>query len=100
VRTSKGAGIESGDGFVMSNSTSTSSAFIIEVQSRTAGIVVRDGCVFRFHAATFDFNELDGRDFLSPGEAHKAAIRHVAAQAVVRAGRLAGAALGLTARTR
>jgi hypothetical protein len=73
-------------------SNSSSSAFIIEVHSRAAGIVVRDGRVFRFHAATHDFNELDGRDFRSPGEAHKAAIQHVSAQAGVRAKRPAGAA--------
>jgi hypothetical protein len=92
LRTSKGAGIEPGDGFVMSNFNSSSSAFIIEVHSRAAGIVVRDGRVFRFHAATHAFNELDGRDFRTPGEAHKAAIRHVAAQAGIRAGRSAAAA--------
>jgi hypothetical protein len=68
-------------------SNSSSSAFIIEVQSQAAGIVVRDGGVFRFHAATHAFNELDGRDFRSPGEAHKAAIRHVTAQAASRASR-------------
>lgn len=83
MRTAKGADTESGDGFVMS------SAFIIEVQSLAAGIVVRDGHVYRFHAATHDFNGLDGRDFSTPGEAHKAAIRHLAAQAGSRTGRAA-----------
>jgi hypothetical protein len=53
-----------------------SSAFIIEVRSRAAGIVVRDGRFFRFHAATHEFNGLDGRGFNSPGDAQKAAIRH------------------------
>uniref|UniRef100_Q07VR4 Uncharacterized protein n=1 Tax=Rhodopseudomonas palustris (strain BisA53) TaxID=316055 RepID=Q07VR4_RHOP5 len=70
-----------------------SNAFIIEVHSRAAGIVVRDGHGFRFHAATRDFSGLDGRDFGTPGEAHKAAIRHVAAaQAGGRASRSAGLA--------
>ena len=55
-----------------------STAFIIEVQSQAAGIVVRDGRSYRFHAASHDFNVLDGRDFRSPGEAHKAALRHLA----------------------
>jgi hypothetical protein len=63
-----------------------SDAFIIEVQSRAAGIVVRDGRFFRFHAATQDFNGLDGRGFSSPGEAQKAAIRHAADTASPRAG--------------
>ncbi len=58
--------------------SSTSHAFIIEVRSRTAGIVVRDGRQFRFHAATHDFNGLEGRDFSSPGHAQKAAVRHAA----------------------
>lgn len=62
-----------------------SNAFIIEVQSRAAGIVVRDGRSFRFHAASHDFNDLDGRDFRTPGEAHKAAMRHVATRATARA---------------
>ena len=55
-----------------------SSAFIIEVRSRAAGIVVRDGRYFRFHAATHDFDGLDGRGFRSASEAHKAASRHAA----------------------
>ena len=63
---------EPGDGFVMST------AFIIEVKSHAAGIVVRDGRAYRFHAASHDFNPLDGREFRSPGEAHKAALRHLA----------------------
>lgn len=51
-------------------------AFIIEVKSRAAGIVVRDGRCYRFHAAEHDFNALDGRGFSSPGEAQKVARRH------------------------
>jgi hypothetical protein len=71
----------------------SSTAFIIEVQSRAAGIVVRDGRSFRFHAASHDFNVLDGRDFRSPGEAHKAALRHVAALASARNARPVSAAV-------
>ncbi|NVN85669.1 MAG: hypothetical protein HXX15_06220 [Rhodopseudomonas sp.] len=63
-----------------------SHAFIIEVKSQAAGIVVRDGRFFRFHAATHDFNGLDGRGFSSPGEAQKAAIRHAAELATTRVG--------------
>jgi hypothetical protein len=56
-----------------------SHAFIIEVNSRAAGIVVRDGRGFRFHAATEDFSGLEGQGFRSPGDAQKAALRHVEA---------------------
>ncbi len=52
-----------------------STAYIIEIHSRAAGIVVRDGRGFRFHAATDDFTALDGQDFRSAGDAHKAALR-------------------------
>ena len=72
LQTRKAPASEPGDGFVMST------AFIIEVQSHAAGIVVRDGRAYRFHAASHDFNPLDGREFRSPGEAHKAALRHLA----------------------
>ncbi|WP_420132993.1 hypothetical protein [Rhodopseudomonas sp.] len=56
---------------------SASSAFIIEVNSRAAGIVVRDGRGFRFHAATDDFTALEGQGFRSAGDAQKAALRLV-----------------------
>jgi hypothetical protein len=52
-----------------------SHAFIIEVNSRAAGIVVRDGRGFRFHAASEDFSGLEGQGFRSPGDAQKAASR-------------------------
>jgi len=55
-----------------------SHAFIIEVNSRAAGIVVRDGRGFRFHAASDDFSGLEGQGFRSPGDAQKAALRHAA----------------------
>ncbi|MFZ5738875.1 hypothetical protein BJ123_10383 [Rhodopseudomonas thermotolerans] len=54
-----------------------SHAFIIEVDSRAAGIVVRDGRSFRFHSACDDFSGLEGQGFRSPGDAQKAAVRHL-----------------------
>ena len=49
-----------------------SKAFVIEIRSRTAGIVVQDGPYYRFHAATHEYNSLEGRDFRSPRQAEKA----------------------------
>ena len=56
-----------------------SKAFVIEVRSRAAGIVVHDGRRYRFYAAAHEFNGLEGRDFRSPNDAQKAAIGHIAA---------------------
>jgi hypothetical protein len=56
-----------------------SNAFVIEVRSDAAGIVVRDGRYYRFFAATHEFNDLEGRDFSSPAAAQRAAQQHVAA---------------------
>ncbi len=56
-----------------------SNAFIIEVNSRVAGIVVREGRGFRFHAACGDFIRLEAQQFRSPGDAYKAALRHLEA---------------------
>lgn len=55
-----------------------SKAFIIEVRSRAAGIVVHDGRRYRFYAAAHEFNGLEGRDFRSPSDAQKAAAGHIA----------------------
>ena len=52
--------------------------YIIEVDSEAAGIVVRDGCGFRFFAATRAFNPLEGRFFRSAREAEQAAQRQMA----------------------
>jgi hypothetical protein len=52
-----------------------SDAYVIEVSSRTAGIVVRDGRNFCFHAAHRDFYSLERKTFGSLVAAHKAAIR-------------------------
>ena len=54
-----------------------SNAYIIEVRSAAAGLVVRDGGAFLFFSATGDFAGLDGRAFRNPQDAEKAAIRHV-----------------------
>ena len=53
-------------------------AFMIEVQSDAAGIVVQDGRNYRFFAATVAFNDLEGRDFRSPAAAQRAAQQQVA----------------------
>ena len=54
-----------------------SDSYIIEVHSRTAGIVVRDTekSGYRFFAASHDFNSLEGQYFRSAREAERAAIR-------------------------
>jgi hypothetical protein len=52
-----------------------SDTYIIEVQSKPAGIVVRDKKGFRFFAANHAFNALEGSYFSSAREAEAAAIR-------------------------
>ncbi len=53
-----------------------SKAFVIEVRSDAAGIVVNDGRHYRFFAATYEFNDLEGREFRSPAAAQRAAQQH------------------------
>jgi hypothetical protein len=67
-----GAPVVAGGGVIMPK------AFVIEVRSRTAGIVVHDGRRYRFYAAAHEFNGLEGRDFRSPNDAQKAAVGHMA----------------------
>jgi len=55
-----------------------SHAYVIEVHSETAGIIVRDGRDYCFFAATHDFNALEGLTFPSPKEAEKAVLRYAA----------------------
>ena len=55
-----------------------SKAFVIEVRSNAAGIVVHDGRNYRFFAATYEFNDLEGRDFRSPAAAQRAVQQHLA----------------------
>jgi hypothetical protein len=62
-------GLRNGWRFVMSDS------YIIEVSSRAAGLVVRDGGKFRFFAASSEFAGLEGQSFSNPREAEKAAMR-------------------------
>ena len=57
--------------------------YIIEIRPKSvgvtvqAGIVVRDGQHFRFHAATHTFNSLEGQLFKNPKAAEVAALRHI-----------------------
>jgi hypothetical protein len=50
-----------------------SKAFIIEVESRTAGIVAKDERGYRFFSAEHTFESLDGRQFRSARDAERAA---------------------------
>lgn len=52
-----------------------SHAYVIEVKSKTAGIIVRDGRDYCFFSATRDFNALEGHTFPSRKEAEKAIFR-------------------------
>jgi hypothetical protein len=56
-----------------------SKAFVIEARSESAGIVVHDGRLYRFFAATREFDELEGRDFRSPAAAQRAVLQHMTA---------------------
>ena len=50
-------------------------SYIIEVNSQTAGIVVRDREGYRFFASSHQFNPLEGRIFRNAREAERAARR-------------------------
>jgi len=52
-----------------------SDSYIIEVDSASAGIVVRNPEGFRFFAASDRFNRLEGRVFRNAREAERAAKR-------------------------
>jgi len=52
-----------------------SDTYIIEVFSKTAGIVVRELDGYRFFAATHRFNSLEGQLFRNAREAERAAAR-------------------------
>ena len=49
--------------------------FIVEIWGEPAGIVLKEGNAFRFHAMTRRFFELDGAQFTTPGHARLAAAR-------------------------
>ena len=48
-------------------------AYIIEIESRTAGIVARDAQGYRFFSSDRAFDGLEGREFRSAREAERAA---------------------------
>ena len=52
-----------------------SDSYIIEVGSKTAGIVVRNPEGYRFFAATYRFNALEGLLFRNAREAERVAVR-------------------------
>jgi hypothetical protein len=52
-----------------------SHTYIIEVGSKTAGIVVQNPQGYRFFAATHRFNALEGQLFRNAREAERAAVR-------------------------
>lgn len=49
--------------------------FIVEVWGKLAGVVLKEGGAFRFHAVAPPFRELDGAEFSIPGFARLAAAR-------------------------
>ena len=65
-------------------------SYIIEIRPRSvgvtvqAGIVVRDGRRFRFFAATYAFNGLEGQLFETPKAAEMAVLRHVVRMPIQR----------------
>lgn len=50
-----------------------SNSYVIEVGSRAAGLVVRNGAAFRFFAATHEFQSLEGAEFRTVRAAEAAA---------------------------
>ena len=65
--------------------------YIIEIRPKSvgitvqAGVIVRDGCGFRFFAATNAFTSLEGQLFKNPKAAERAALCRVADIAAPRA---------------
>lgn len=49
--------------------------FVVEIWGQTAGIVLKEGNAFRFHAYARPFFALEGVQFNSPGQARLAAAR-------------------------
>ncbi|MBM3646671.1 MAG: hypothetical protein FJX11_02660 [Alphaproteobacteria bacterium] len=52
-----------------------SEPFIVEVWGKLAGVVLKEGDAFRFHAMASPFLALDGAAFAKPGLARLAAAR-------------------------
>ena len=57
-----------------------SEPFIVEIWGEPAGIDLREGNAYRFHATARPFFELDGITFTTPGHARLAAARLPAAR--------------------
>ena len=69
--------------------------FVVEVWGKLAGVVLKKGDAFRFHAIAPPFLELDGAEFAKPGLARLAAARldpHTRAPHTFDAGRSLGRA--------
>lgn len=49
--------------------------FVVEIWGKPAGVVVKDGNAFRFHAYARPFFEIDGVRFSTPGQAKLAAAK-------------------------
>lgn len=64
-----------------------SEPFIVEIWGEPAGIVLREGNAYRFHATARPFFELDGTQFTTPGHARLAAARLERNAGVQRASR-------------
>ncbi len=52
-----------------------SEPFIVEIWGEPAGIVLKEGNAFRFHAIARPFFALEGTQFTTPGHARLAAAR-------------------------
>jgi hypothetical protein len=49
--------------------------YVVEVWGKLAGVVLKEGDAFRFHAIASPFLELDGVEFAKPGLARLAAAK-------------------------
>ena len=49
--------------------------FVVEIWGKPAGVVLKEGNAFRFHAFARPFFELDGHQFSTPGQARLAAAK-------------------------
>lgn len=52
-----------------------SESFLVEIWGQPAGIVLKEGNTFRFHAYARPFFALEGAEFTTPGHARLAAAR-------------------------
>lgn len=49
--------------------------FVVEIWGKPAGVVLKEGNAFRFHAFTRPFFQLEGHQFNTPGQAKLAAAK-------------------------